>query len=600
VNLRGFDPSGRAMDPAEAVRGFLDALGVPPNQLPAGTDAQAARYRALLAGRRVLVLLDNARDAEQVRPLLPSTPTALVLVTSRNQLTGLLATAGAHPLALDVLSPGESRDLLVQRLGYDRISAEPTAVQEIIEACARLPLALSIAAARAQQTGFPLAALAAELGETGRRLSALDAGDPVSDVRAVFSWSYATLTAPAARLFRLLGLHPGPEVSTAAAAALAGRPASEVRELLTQLIRANLLVEHAPGRYTQHDLLRDYATDLARQHEPDEARHEALTRSVAYYTHTACAANRLLYPTLEPMVVPLEPPPPGAAPDRLADHQSAMAWLAAEHANLLAAQGAAARAGLDAHTWQLAWGLDTFQYRQWHRHDQALTWQAAVTAAHRMGRTAAQAYAHRRLSQAHRMLADPDAARTQAENALRLFIGAGDKVGQGAVHLDLSMLAEQQEDLEQALAHARQALGLARSTGHERQLAHALNTVGWFHTVLGDHTPALTYCEEALALNLRLGDTESTAMTLDSLGHAQRHLGDFARAVGSYQRAIAIYDDLGYAFPTADTLIRLGDTHQAAGETDAARAAWSRALRIFVELEHPLAETARDRLRDVG
>jgi tetratricopeptide (TPR) repeat protein len=520
-------------------------------------------------------------------------------VTSRSQLTGLLATAGAHPLTLDVLSPGESRDMLIQRLGNDRVAAEPGAVREIIVTCARLPLALSIAAARAQQSGFPLAALAAELGEAGRRLSALDAGDPVSDVRAVFSWSYATLTPPAARLFRLLGLHSGPDLSTAAAACLAGLPVPEVRELLTRLVRANLLAEHAHGRYSQHDLLRAYAAELTRIHDTDAARHDALSRLIAYYTHTACAANRLLYPTLEPIAVPLDPAPPGAAPELLADHQSAMTWLGAEHANLLAAIGSAARAGLDAQAWQLAWGLDTFQYRQWHRHDQAVAWQAAVSAAGRLGSLTAQAYAHRRLSMAHRMLGRPADARADAERALRLATGAGDAFGQGCVHLDLSMLAEQQDDLELALDHAQQALILARSIDHERQLAHCLNTVGWFHTLLGDHAEALALCGEALALNLRLGDTESIAMTLDSLGHAHRHLGDFTRAVASYERAIAIYGELGYAFPVADTLDRLGDTHLAAGDTTAARAAWTRALHTFVELEHSAAEKVSEKLRAV-
>ena len=597
VNLRGFDPSGRVMEPGEAVRGFLDALGVAPSRLPPGADAQVARYRGLLAGRRVLIVLDNARDAEQVRPLLPGTPTALVLVTSRNQLTGLVATDGAHPLALDVLSPTESRDLLVQRLGYDRVADEPGAVQEIIAACAGLPLALSIVAARAQQSGFPLAALAAELGEAGRRLSALDAGDPVSDVRAVFSWSYATLSPGAARLFRLLGLRPGPDLATGAAAALAGAVVPEVRGLLTELVRANMLVEHVPGRYAQHDLLRAYAMELTQNHDTDSARHDALTRLVAYYTHTACGANRLLYPALEPIAVPLDPLPPAVAPHRPADHQSAMAWFGAEHANLLAAIGAAARAGLDACTWQLAWGLDTFQYRQWHRHDQAVAWQAAVAAAQRLGDHIAQGYAHRRLSEAHRKLGRPADARTHAEEALRLFAGVGDEFGQGCAHLDLSMLAEQQDDLALALDHAQRALVLARSCRRERQIAHALNTVGWFHTLLGDHTPALAYCEEALALNLRLGDTESTAMTLDSLGHAHRHLGNFAEAVVSYERAIAIHDDLGYALPAADALVELGDTHQAAGQSEAARAAWDRALRIFLERGHPSAETTRDRLR---
>jgi transcriptional regulator with XRE-family HTH domain len=217
INLRGFDPAGTAATPAEVVRSFLDALDVPGQRVPAGLDAQTALYRSLLADRRMLVLLDNARDAEQVRPLLPGTPGCLVLVTSRNQLAGLIAGAGALPLPLDLLHPDEARDLLARRLGADRVAAEPAAVDGIIERCARLPLALAIVAARAAiQPGLPLAALADELRHLHDRLDTLATGDPGTDVRSVFSWSYQQLSRPAARLFRLLGVHPGPDLSASA------------------------------------------------------------------------------------------------------------------------------------------------------------------------------------------------------------------------------------------------------------------------------------------------------------------------------------------------------------------------------------------------
>jgi hypothetical protein len=262
VNLRGFHPTGQAMDPAEAVRGFLDALGTPPERIPASLDAQAALYRSTLAGKRVLVVLDNARDAEHVRPLLPGTPTVMVVVTSRSQLTGLVA-EGAHPITLDLLTTAEARGLLARRLGIDRVTAEPDAVDGIITACARLPLALTVAAARAAtHPGFPLAAGAAELSAARGLLDTLAADDPATDVRAVFSWSYQALAAPAARLFRLLGLHPGPDTCAPAAASLAGQPLPDVRRTLAELARANLITEYAPGRYGFHDLLRTHAADL--------------------------------------------------------------------------------------------------------------------------------------------------------------------------------------------------------------------------------------------------------------------------------------------------------------------------------------------------
>lgn len=263
VNLRGFDPGGAPVSPAEALRGFLEALGVPAERIPAGTDERAAQYRSLLAGKRMLVLLDNARDAEQVRPLLPGTPLSMVVVTSRDQLTSLVTAHGARPLTLDLLSPEEGRQLLAHRLGAARVAAEPEPVERIVAACARLPLALAIAAARAQQTNFPLTTIAAELDDTHGRLDVLDVGEPNGQVRAVFSWSYATLTPGAAGLFRLLGLHLGPDISAAAAASLAGRPVPDTRRLCAELVRASLLAEPAPGRYAFHDLLRAYAAEQA-------------------------------------------------------------------------------------------------------------------------------------------------------------------------------------------------------------------------------------------------------------------------------------------------------------------------------------------------
>jgi hypothetical protein len=268
VNLRGFDPGGRVLEPAVAVRGFLDALGVLPERIPPELHAQTALYRSLLARRRVLVVLDNARDADHARPLLPGAPPAFAVVTSRNQLTGLVAD-GAHPLALDLLTHAEAHDLLEQRLGTVRVAAEPEAVEQIINACAALPLALSIAGALATRSDFALAELAGELADAAGRLEALDAGDRLTQVRAVFSWSYTTLGADAARLFRLLGLHPGPNVTVAAAASLAGRDRAQARRLLSELTRASLLTEHLPGRYALHDLLAAYAADLTRSTDPD-------------------------------------------------------------------------------------------------------------------------------------------------------------------------------------------------------------------------------------------------------------------------------------------------------------------------------------------
>lgn len=283
VNLRGFHPSG-AMSPAEAIRGFLDAYAVPPDRIPEGLDAQAALYRSLLADKRALVLLDNARDAEQVRPLLPGAPDCLAVVTSRNPLTGLVVTEGARPLVLELLSPGEAREFLIRRLGAARVEAEPAATDAIITRCARLPLALAVVAARAAtRPCLPLPELARQLDAARGGLSGFAGEDPLTDARVVFSWSYHTLSAEAADLFRLLGLHPGPGISLAATASLLGTPAGFAAERLAELCRAHLLTEPVPGRYAFHDLLRDYATELTETRDPEATRDAALGRLLGHY-----------------------------------------------------------------------------------------------------------------------------------------------------------------------------------------------------------------------------------------------------------------------------------------------------------------------------
>ncbi|HZM83037.1 MAG TPA: tetratricopeptide repeat protein [Candidatus Limnocylindrales bacterium] len=600
VNLRGFDPGGQVMDAAEAVRRFLDALGVPPEQIPTDLDAQAALYRSELAGRRMLVVLDNARDSVQVHPLLPGAPTCLVLVTSRNRLSGLVAADGAQPITLDLLTGREARQLLTRRLGADRVTAEPDAIAEIITACAGLPLALAIVAARAaNQPHLPLHTLASELhnsnGNCGGRLDALSTDDPATDVRAVFSWSYRALTPDAARLFRLLGLHPGPDTSAPAAASLATLPLPEARALLGELARANLLIEQVPGRYTFHDLLRAYATEQARRLDPDQQRHTATHRLLDHYLHTAHTAARLLDPSRAPIT--LTPAQPGVIPEPLADFQQALDWFTAEHPVLLAAVDHAATTGLDTHTWQLAWTLNDFLYRRGHWHDWVATEQAAVAAAGRLGDPTAQADAHLRLARAHLRLGRIDDADTQLRHALDLHAQVGDLVGQALTHLNLGQVWDRRGRYAEALHHAQQALDLFRAAGHRQGQARALNNIGWCHALLGDHQQALTYCQQALPLLQELDDRIGQAQTWDSLGYAHHHLGHHTQAITSYQHAIDLFRDLGDRYNEATTLTHLGDTRHTAGNPEAARDAWHHALTILDQLDHPDAQAVRVKLR---
>jgi hypothetical protein len=265
AHLRGFDPALRPAAPAEAVRAFLEALGVAPADVPSAEQAQAMLYRSILARRRMLIVLDDAREPGQVRPLLPGSPGCAVVVTSRHQLTGLVAADGARPLVLDLLTLDDSRELLGRRLGAHRLEREPRAALELVRLCGRLPLALAVVAARAAlNPGLTLAELAADLRRAASRLDAIDTGEAATSLRASFSASYQALSRPAARMFRLLGAHPGAGITAAAAARLAGLPADSACVLLRELAGFHLVSERRPGRFAIHELLRGYAAERAR------------------------------------------------------------------------------------------------------------------------------------------------------------------------------------------------------------------------------------------------------------------------------------------------------------------------------------------------
>jgi tetratricopeptide (TPR) repeat protein len=599
ANLRGFSSAGSPVSPADAVRGFLEALGVPPHRIPAGMEAQSGLYRSLLAGKRVLVLLDNAYDADQVRPLLPGSPGCLVLVTSRNLLPELVAAEGAYPLALDLPTLDEARQLLARRLDTDRVAAEPQAVEEIITRCARLPLALSIVAAHAAiRTRSSLGTLASELREAGGGLNGLASIDDRTDVRAVFSWSYRALTPAAARLFRLLGLHPGPDVSLPAAASLAGVPAPQARALVTELVGANLVVEPAPGRYAFHDLLRAYAVEQSAAVDPDQSRHAAVGRLLDHYLRSAYAAARLLHPARDP--ISLAPPLPGANPEIMSDRQQAVEFFTTEHRALLAAVDLATAAGFDTHTWQLAWTLTNFLTWRGHWHDMVTAGHAAVAATGRSAAATEQARAHRNLAQANTELGLLDEAGGHFRRALDISTSAADRTGQAHAHYGLAFLCARQENHGQALECARHALDLFRAVGHRAGQADALNAIGWCYASLGDHRQAIAYCREALSLSEGLGDRHGQAAALDSLGRAYHHLGQHAEAVTFYRRAVDLLQDYGDRYYEANALKHLGDTLVAAGDRAAAAEAWERALVILEDLDHPDAAKVRTRLARSG
>ncbi|GAA2182698.1 ATP-binding protein [Micromonospora lupini] len=595
VDLRGFDSTGTVVTAVEAVRGFLEALEVPPERIPTHLPAQVGLYRSLLAGRRMLVLLDNARDADQVRPLLVGSPTCLVLVTSRNRLAGLVAAEGARPVGVDLLSAAEAWQLLARRLGADRLAVEPQAVDEMIERCARLPLALAVLAARsAAHPAFPLATLAAELRGAPRPLDSFDAGDAGTDVQAVFSWSYRSLTPQAARLFRLFGCHPGPDIGVAAAASLAGLPREQVPRLLTELAHAHLVTEHAPGRFGAHDLLRAYAAEQAERLDPAEARRAAIRRGLDHYLHTAHAAALLLQPGRDP--VTLAAAPPGVAPEQITDHAQALAWFTVEYPVLLAAVAHARRAGFDGHAWQLAWTLVDFLQRRGRWPDLAVAQRTALAGARRAGDRLGQANAHRDLARVLSRLGRVDEAASNYRQALALFGALGDHTGQARTHRAFGAMLDGLGRYAEALDHVRRALALYRDAGHLAGEASARNAVGWAHAQLGQYRPALAHCEQALALLRRTGDRHGEANTWDSLGFIHARLGDHREAIRCYGRALRLYRRISDRYDEADTLSRLGESRHAAGDPAGAARTWRRALGILDDLGHPDSERVRDLL----
>jgi tetratricopeptide (TPR) repeat protein/transcriptional regulator with XRE-family HTH domain len=599
VNLAGFSPSGTPLTPGRAVRGFLDALGVRPEQIPVGRDRQAALYRSLLAERRMLVVLDNAADEQQVRPLLPGSPGCLTVVTSRRQLAGLAAAEGAALITLDCLSNAEALQLLAARLGAGRMAAEPEAADDLVTLCGGLPLALAIVAARgAVRPGFTLAELAAELRQAGTSLDALDTGDPGASIRPVFSWSCQALSAPAARMFRLLGLHPGPDVSVAAAASLArlGRPGAWI--VLDELTRASLLTEHRPGRYTLHDLLRAYAAEQAAAADGDGEQRAAAGRLLDHYLHTSHAAALLLGPAVSPLS--LAAPAAGTQLEQPADDHQAMAWFAAEHQVLLAMVSHAAASGSDSHAWQIPWAMENYLDRQGHWDDLAATQFTALTAAERLRDKAAQAHAHRNIGHARFWHGYHDEARDHLSQALELYQQLGDGVSQGRSHLDLELVLDYLGRYRDGLGHARQALQLFQEAGHRRMEPYALNAIGWACAHLGDHAEALHACQQALELDRQVGDSVLESDIWDSFGYIRHQLGQHAEAITCYQNAMRIRRETGQKYHLAVSLARLGDVWHSSGDLDAARDAWQEALAILDDLGHHDATQLRVKLASIA
>lgn len=582
VNLRGFDPTEEPVPAATALCGFLDALGVAPGAVPAEAQAQAGLYRSLLADKRVLVVLDNARDADQVVPLLPGGSECTVLITSRNHLGPLVAAHGARALELDVLPASEAREVLVRRLGEDRVARDSQAAEELLTACAGLPLALGIVAARAaRHPAFPLAALAADLRDASGRLDALDPGDRQATLRAVLSWSVYAMRPEAIGAFSLLALAPGGDIVPAATASLLALPSHEAQALLHELEDACLLQQHTPGRYRMHDLVRLYAHECAeREHTPAE-RDAALRRVLGFYTHTAHDADLLLHPYRKP--VGLEPTTTGNRPHVPTDDPEAMAWFRAEHLNLLAAQHSAAAHGWHETVWQVAWSLVAFHCRRGDYLNSLAAWRIALDAARHLPEPA-RTIAHLQVAHTHAELGHHEEALEHAHQALTRAEENHDLTGQARAHREFAWTWQRRGEYEQALRDATRALELFRAADEPIWEATLHNDVGWYAAHLGDYDTARAHCEAALELYQRHHHVDE-ANVLDSLGYIAHHAGRDDEAIGYYRQALALMRARGNTYDPPEILEHLGHAHAALGQDREARAMWQEALELY-ESQH--------------
>lgn len=576
VNLRGYDP-GRPMDPGEALAGFLAALGVRGPEIPLGLEERAARFRSAVAGRRMLVVLDNAGSVAQVRPLLPGSGSCVVVVTSRDSLAGLVAVDGARRVDVGVLSGSEAVGLL-RRLVGDRVGVEPEAAVALSVQCARLPLALRVAAELAvSRPDSGLGDLVAELADRQARLELLVAGDdPRAAVREVFSWSVQQLSAAAAGMFALLGSHPGPDFDPYAVAALSGTELGQARRLLERLVRASLIQRAGRDRYGMHDLLRAYAAESAAAE--DTERQAAQQRLLGYYQCAAAAAMTLLYPA-EARYWPEVPAATGTLPE-FASPADARAWLDTERSCLVATVAHAAATG---HTW---YASGTPQILHRYLNDAYLADQLAMDgnarrAAEAAGDTAAAAHALRRLATAYNQLGQYERAVEHGQAALERSRKVGDLIAEA---LSLSVLGIARYRLgehKQALDDDTQAAAVFRRAGDRLGEAGALLNLAVDEEQLGRYGPAADYSRRALAIFRDLGSRYYEGLVLNNLGNTEVLLGEYESAGEHLQQSLDILREVGSPITRAHGLDSLGGLHVRCGEHAAAVDCFEEALALY-------------------
>ncbi|MEV4178204.1 BTAD domain-containing putative transcriptional regulator [Nonomuraea sp. NPDC049709] len=597
VDLQGVGPSEAAMSPQDALSALLEAMGVPPQNVPADLPARSALYRTMLAGKRILLVLDNAQDAGQVRWLLPGGTACTVLVTSRHSLSSLVIAEGAALITLDVLTRDQARNLLSHRLGRERIETDVAATDEIIDLCARLPLALAIVAGRAAASpSLPLGVLAAGLRRVRTDISVLATGDARTDLPSALSRSYDTLPADAARLFRLLAAHPGPDVTPAAAASLAGLDRPQTQRLLDVLLEAHLVSEVVPGRFAFHDLLRAYARGLARAAAP-AAHQQAARRAVEYYLHSAYQAASLLEPAAH-LITP-QAPEPEVRPEHLERHSQALTWLQAEQTVLFAVLSQAMADGLHAHVVCLAPSLAVWCDLQGDWNGKITVHRLALEAAKRLHDSTACVRAHQGMASALIELDRIELARAELDRALGLSRALGDPALHGSCLFTQALLSLKQGLPATALGQALECLEWCKTATLSAAGARTMSLISECYSLMGQYDQAIVVGELAMGISVRAEDGVGQAHIAVALGLVHSRMSDHQGAIVCFERALGLFRDLGHRFHEGNTLIHLGTAYEAVGRSVESVRCWQRSTAILDELRYETTREPRSQLADL-
>ena len=583
VNLRGFDPDLPPADPSAVLEAFLRQLAVPAQQIPAGLDERAVMFRDRLRDRHALVLLDNAADEIQVRDLIPASPRCLVLITSRRSLAGL---DGVTPYLLDTFTDAEAFDLLARIVGHDRVAAEPGAAARIIDYCDRLPLALSLTAARLRsRPAWTLAQLADRM-EAGR-LDALRAGG--RSIRPVFDLSYRELTEPLQRVFRLLGQHPGPDFTAAMAAVLADISPSAAEDCLDQLLDENLVRQSTPGRYEFHDLLRAYAVEVAAESADGDAA-AALERLARWFLHSAYRAAQ----AMKAPVLPELGDGDEAASLRFDSYAAALAWCDAEHANLDAVHRAAAEKDIYEVTWQLPVVLAHFRHIRFHGANSVVAHRAAVEAARARGDRKVVAWNLLGISTSLADLPQQGAQEEMISEALSLYREVRDSQGEGWALMELGRLYNVRGRSAEAIEVLE--LSIACNGSDPRHVMICQVNLGVAYYGVGDVEAAYRYTEQALTAARAGGEQRPECILLSNLGDLNLELGRAEAAHDFYTEQQLVAEQIGNEEQRGRGLIGLGKAFEAMGRPEQAQASWQAAYEMLRGIGSPRADQVRELL----